>query len=47
MNSVKSIILNFESLTHNNRPDILLYGDSQFNEKKNYFGSNHKLPKKF
>ena len=47
MNSVKSITLNFESLTDNNRTDILLYGDSQFNEKKINFGSNHKLPKKF
>ena len=30
MNSVKSIIPNFESLTDNNRIDILLYGDSRF-----------------
>ena len=35
MNSVKSIIPNIESLTDNNRIDILLYGDSQFDENKN------------
>ena len=35
MNSVKSIIPNFESLTDNNRIDILLYGDSRFDENKN------------
>ena len=35
MNSVKSIIPNFESLTDSNRIDILLYGGSQFDEKKN------------
>ena len=35
MNSVKSIIPNFESLTNNNRIDILLYGDSRFDENKN------------
>ena len=35
MNSVKSIIPNFESLTDNNRIDILLYGDSRFDESKN------------
>ena len=35
MNSVKSIIPNFESLTDNNRIDTLLYGDSQFDENKN------------
>ena len=35
MNSVKSIIPNFESLTDNNKIDILLYGDSQFDENKN------------
>ena len=35
MNSVKSIIPNFESLTDNNRIDILLYGNSGFDEKKN------------
>ena len=35
MNSVKSIIPNFESLTDNDRIDILLYGDSRFDENKN------------
>ena len=35
MNSVKSIIPNFESLTHNNGIDILLCGDSRFDENKN------------
>ena len=35
MNSVKSIIPNFESLTDNIRIDILLYGDSRFDENKN------------
>ena len=37
MNSVKSIpiIPNFESLTYNNRTDILLHGDSRFHENKN------------
>ena len=35
MNSVKSVIPNFESLTDNSRIDILLYGDSRFDENKN------------
>ena len=35
MNSVKSIIPNFESLTYNNRTDILSYGYSRFDENKN------------
>ena len=35
MNSVKSITSNFESLTDNKRIDILLYGDSRFDENKN------------
>ena len=35
MDSVKSIIPNFEALTDNNRIDILLYGDSLFDENKN------------
>ena len=33
-NSVKSIITDFESLTDNNRIDILLYCDLQFDENK-------------
>ena len=35
MSSVKSIIRNSESLTDNNRINILLYDDSQFDENKN------------
>ena len=35
MNSVKSIVPNFESLTDNNRVDILIYGDSKFDENIN------------
>ena len=35
MNNVKSIIPNFESLTDNNRIDILLHGESRFDENKN------------
>ena len=35
MNSVKSIIPNFESLTYNNRTDILSYGYPRFDENKN------------
>ena len=36
MNSVKSVI-NFESMTDNRKRDILLYGDSRFDENKNKF----------
>ena len=35
MNSVKSVIINFESMTGNTKRDILLYGDSRFDENKN------------
>ena len=35
MNGVKSIIPNFESLTDNNRINILLHGDSRFDKNKN------------
>ena len=35
MNSVKSVIINFESMTGNRKRDILLYGDSGFDENKN------------
>ena len=35
MNSVKSVIINFESMTDNRKQDILLYGDSRFDENKN------------
>ena len=35
MNSVKSVIINFESMTDNRKQDILLYSDSHKNENKN------------
>ena len=35
MNSVKSICDNFDSMSDNVREDLLLYGDSQFDENKN------------
>ena len=35
MNSVKSLIINFETMTDNKKRDILLYGDSRFDENKN------------
>ena len=35
MNSVKSVTINFESMTDNRRRDILLCGDSRFDENKN------------
>ena len=35
MSSVKSVIINFESMTDNRKRDILLYGDSRFDENKN------------
>ena len=34
MNSVKSVIINFESMTNNRKRNILLYGDSRFDENK-------------
>ena len=37
MNSVKSVIINFESMTDNRKRDTLLYGDSCFDENKNKF----------
>ena len=37
MNSVKSVIISFESMTDNRKQDILLYGDSRFDENKNKF----------
>ena len=37
MNSVKSILENFESLSDNVKNDILLYGDSHLDENKNRF----------
>ena len=35
MNSVNSIIPNFESMNNNMKKDILLYGDSCFDKNKN------------
>ena len=37
MNSVKSICDNFESMSDNVKKNVLLYGDSRFNEVKNRF----------
>ena len=37
MNSVKSILANFESLSDNVKKDTLLYGDSQLDGNKNKF----------
>ena len=48
MNSVKSIIPNFESLTDNNRIDIpYMVAHDLMNTKIKFFGSNNKLLKKF
>jgi len=35
MNSVKSVSDDFESLSDNNKKDVLLYGDSRLDENKN------------
>ena len=35
MNSLNSIIPNFESMNDNMKKDIILYGDSRFDENKN------------
>ena len=35
MNSVNSIIPNFESMNDNVKKDILLFGDSRFDDNKN------------
>ena len=35
MNSVKSICDNFDSMSNNFNEDLLLYGDSRFDESKN------------
>ena len=37
MNSVKSILGNFDSLSDNVKKDILLYGDSRLDGNKNEF----------
>ena len=35
MNSVNSVIQNFEFMSENNKKDLLLFGDSRFDENKN------------
>ena len=37
MNSVKSVLANFESLSDNIKKEILLYGDSRLDNNKNKF----------
>ena len=37
MNSVKSVLDNFESLSDNDKRDILLYGDSRLDNNKNKY----------
>ena len=37
MNSVKSVLDNFESLSHNTKKEILLYGDPRLGNNKNKF----------
>ena len=37
MNSVNSVLSNFESLSDNNKKDVILYGDSRFDGNKNKF----------
>ena len=37
MNSVKSVLHNFESLSDNIKKDIFLYGDSRLDNNKNKF----------
>ena len=37
MNSVNPVMDNFESLSDNNNTDVILYGDSRFDENKNKF----------
>ena len=35
MNSVNSVVQNFEFMSENNKKDLLLFGDSRFDENKN------------
>ena len=35
MKSVNSVVQNFEFVSENNKKDLLLFGDPQFNENKN------------
>ena len=44
MNSVKSILDNFESLSNNVKKDILLYGDSRLDGNENKFILEATLP---
>ena len=37
MNSVKSVLDNFKSLSDNTKKEILLYGDSRLDNNKNKF----------
>ena len=37
MNSVKSVLNNFESLSDNNKKETLLYGDSRLDHNNNKF----------
>ena len=37
MNSVKSVLDNFESFSDNTKKEILLYGDSRLDNNKNKF----------
>ena len=37
MNSVKSVLANFESLSDNVKKELLLYGDSRLDNNKNKF----------
>ena len=37
MNSVKSLVDNFESFPHNDKKDTLLYGDSRLDNNKNKY----------
>ena len=37
MNNVKSVLNNFESLSDNDKRDILLYGDSRLDNNKNKY----------
>ena len=35
MNSINSVVQNFEFMSVNNKKDLLLFGDSRFDEYKN------------
>ena len=35
MNSVKSVLVNFESLSNNIKKEVVLYGDSRLDNNKN------------